>query len=57
VSALCYVGDMCEDDPDELMQAAQALGQQKVPTFMFQDGRHPSGRRVFQDIVKHTNGV
>jgi hypothetical protein len=37
VSALCCVGDMCEDDPDELMQAARALGQQKVPTFMFQE--------------------
>ena len=42
VSALCYVGDMCEDDPDELMQAARALGQPKVPTFMFQEGRNPS---------------
>jgi hypothetical protein len=57
VSALCYVGDMCEDDPDELMQAARALGQQKVPTFMFQEGCNPSARRVFQDIVKHTNGA
>ena len=29
-------------------RAARALGQPKVPTFMFQEGRNPSARRVFR---------
>jgi hypothetical protein len=57
VSALVYVGDMCEDDPDELLQAARALGQQKVPVFMFQEERDPGARRLFREVAKLTNGV
>jgi hypothetical protein len=57
VSALVYVGDMCEDSPDELLQAARALGQHKVPVFMSQEGRDPGARRLFQQVAKLTNGV
>jgi hypothetical protein len=57
VSALCYVGDMCEDRPDELRQAAAALGEQSVPAFMFQEGRDLDGQRAFQDVATLTKGA
>jgi hypothetical protein len=57
VSALCYVGDMCEDNQDGLMQAAQALGQQNVPAFMFQEAHDQNAKKVFQDIAKLTKGA
>ena len=57
VSALCYVGDACEDDLDGLLQAAAALGQQNVPVFMFQEGHDPDTKQAFQDIARLTKGA
>ena len=39
------------------MQAAQVLGQQNVPVFMFQEGRDQDAKRVFQDIARLTKGA
>src|SRR5215813_4902785 len=38
VSALVFVGDAMEENPDTLIHEASELGRLKVPAFMFQEG-------------------
>src|SRR5262249_30926070 len=57
VSALVFVGDACEENPDELATAAAALGRASVPAFMFQEGNDRTVERVFREIVRLSNGV
>lgn len=57
VDALAFVGDACEEDPDQLMQPAAELARLGVPVFMFQEGNIAEVRRTFQDIARVTNGA
>jgi hypothetical protein len=57
VSALVFVGDACEENQDELVTAAAALGRAGVPAFMFQEGDAPTVKRVFREIADLTQGA
>jgi hypothetical protein len=57
INALVYVGDACEDERDELVQAAHNLAALQVPVFIFQEGREPLVQRRFQEIASITNGA
>ena len=54
VSAVVFVGDMCEDTPYTLYDAATGLG---VPVFIFQEGDDIHAAEVFKQIAKLTNGA
>ncbi|MEM8914424.1 MAG: VWA domain-containing protein [Pseudomonadota bacterium] len=57
VNALIFVGDMCEEDIDELGHRAGELGLLGVPAFMFHEGRNPAAASVFRHIAKLTGGA
>lgn len=57
VNALVFVGDMVEEDIDQLGHAAGALGLAGVPAFMFQEGRDPGAANAFKQIAKLTGGA
>jgi len=54
VTAVVFVGDMCEDTPHVLYDAATGLG---VPVFIFQEGDDVHAAEVFSQISKLTNGA
>jgi hypothetical protein len=57
VSALVFVGDALEENPDTLVHDAHELGQLKTPAFMFQEGDIPEVERTFRDIARLTGGA
>src|SRR5215831_20510770 len=57
VSALAFVGDAMEENPDTLAHKAGELGQLKVPVFMFQEGRDRKVEQAFRNIAKLTHGA
>src|SRR6516225_8200336 len=57
VSALVFVGDAMEENPDTLAHEAGELGRLGVPAFMFQEGRDRLVEQTFQDIARLTNGA
>jgi hypothetical protein len=57
VSALVFVGDSVEEDPDKLARDADALGRFGVPAFMFQEGRDREVEQVFREIARLTKGA
>jgi hypothetical protein len=57
VSALVFVGDAMEENPDELAGKASELGRSGLPAFMFQEGRDSTVEGVFRAIAKATNGA
>jgi hypothetical protein len=57
VSALVFVGDAMEENPDTLAHEASELGRLGVPVFMFQEGNNHEVERVFRNIAKLTKGV
>jgi hypothetical protein len=57
VSALVFVGDAMEENPDTLAHEANALGRLRVPAFMFQEGRDPDAEHVFRNIAHLTKGA
>ena len=57
VSALVFVGDAMEENPDTLTHEANELGRLKVPAFMFQEGRDREVEQVFRDIARVTHGA
>lgn len=61
VSGVVFIGDHCEDDPEELMQTAAALGEKHMPVFVFhecEDGDRVSceARTVFKRIAELSGG-
>src|SRR5262245_41133538 len=50
VSALVFVGDAMEENPDALAHEAGELGRLKVPVFTFQEGPDRKVEHVFRDI-------
>jgi hypothetical protein len=57
VSALVFVGDAMEDNPDTLAHEAGELGRFGVPVFMFQEGSDREVEHVFRDIARLTRGA
>src|SRR5262249_43144098 len=57
VSALVFVGDACEEEDDELIPAANELGQVGVPVFMFQEGNSREIEHTFREITRVTHGA
>jgi hypothetical protein len=57
VSALIFVGDAMEENPDTLAHEAGELGRLGVPAFMFQEGRDREVEHVFRNIATLTRGA
>ena len=57
VSALVFVGDCMEEDPDSLAQLAGELGILSVPVFLFQDGTDPIAAKTFSTLARLTRGA
>jgi hypothetical protein len=62
VCGLVFVGDHCEDNADELGELAGALGQRRIPLFVFHecadhDERSLSAKPVFKRMAGASGGV
>lgn len=57
VNALVFVGDVIEEDIDELGHLAGQLGLVGTPVFIFHEGGEPISRRGFQQIARLSNGA
>jgi hypothetical protein len=57
VSALVFVGDAMEENPDTLAHEASELGRLGVPVFMFQEGRDRGAEHTFRTIAQLTRGA
>ena len=57
VSALVFVGDAMEENPDTLAREAGELGRLGVPAFMFQEGHDPDAEHAFRTIASSTRGA
>jgi hypothetical protein len=57
VSALVFVGDAMEENPDTLAHEANELGRLRVPAFMFQEGHDRKVEQVFRNIAELTHGA
>ena len=54
VSALVFIGDACEENPDTLAGTAAGLG---LPVFLFQEGDDEGAAKIFGDIARLTKGA
>ena len=57
VSALVFVGDAMEENPDDVAHQAGELGRLGVPVFTFQEGRDREVEHVFREIARLTHGA
>ena len=57
VNALVFVGDVVEEDIDELGHLAGQLGLVGTPVFIFHEGGEPVSRRGFEQIARLSNGA
>jgi hypothetical protein len=57
VSALVFVGDAVEENPDTLANEAGELGRLGVPVFMFQEGHDREVEHTFRNIAQLTRGA
>ncbi|MCZ6838195.1 MAG: VWA domain-containing protein [Alphaproteobacteria bacterium] len=57
VNALVFVGDVVEEDIDELGHLAGQLGLVGTPVFIFHEGGEPISRRGFEQIARLSNGA
>src|SRR5262245_15679881 len=57
VSALVFVGDAMEENPDALAHEASELGRLGVPAFMFQEGHNREVEQIFRKIARLTHGA
>ncbi|MEK9660651.1 MAG: VWA domain-containing protein [Alphaproteobacteria bacterium] len=57
VDALVFVGDVVEEDVDELGHIAGQLGIVGTPVFVFHEGHEPVSRRVFEQIARLSGGA
>jgi hypothetical protein len=52
INAVIYIGDACEEIPDELYEATCS-----VPVFLFQEGSDPQTGTIFATLAKLTGGA
>jgi hypothetical protein len=57
ISALVFVGDAMEEDPDRLTHLAGELGLLGVPAFVFQEGEEAAAQKTFRQIARLTGGA
>jgi hypothetical protein len=57
VSALVFVGDAMEENPDTVIHEARELGRLHLPVFMFQEGNDPQVEQTFREIAQSTKGA
>ena len=57
VNALVFIGDVIEEDIDDLGHLAGQLGLINTPVFVFQDGGEPVSRMGFEQIARLSNGA
>jgi len=57
ISALVFVGDAMEENPDILIRDAAELGHLGVPAFVFQEGANRSVEQVFRQIASLSHGA
>ena len=57
VSALVYVGDCVEEEPELLFELAGLLGLHGLPVFMFHEGADPLAGEVFRKIASLSGGA
>jgi hypothetical protein len=57
ISALVFVGDALEENPDTVLSAANTLGRLSVPAVMFQEGHNRKVEQTFRDIARATHGA
>ncbi len=57
VNALVFVGDVIEEDIDDLGHLAGQLGLVGTPVFIFHEGGEPVSRRGFQQIARLSHGA
>jgi hypothetical protein len=55
VSAIVYIGDMCEERPETLYDATAALS--GVPCFIFQEGEDRFAAEVFREMARLSHGA
>ncbi len=56
-SALVFVGDAMEENPDDLCTIAGELGLLKLPIFAFQEGADPLSEATFREIARLSGGA
>jgi hypothetical protein len=57
VSALTFVSDAMEENPDALAHEAGELGRLGVPVFVFQEGNNREVEQTFREIARLTHGA
>jgi len=57
VSAIVFVGDCVEENPDLLCDLAGQLGIHSVPIFVFQEGYDPDAEPTFREIARLSGGA
>jgi hypothetical protein len=57
VSALVFIGDAMEENPDALAHKAGELGRLSVPVFMFQEGHNREVEHAFREIARLSHGA
>jgi hypothetical protein len=57
VDAVVFVGDVVEEDIDELGHQAGKLGLVGTPIFVFHEGGEPTSRRAFEQIARLSGGA
>ena len=57
VSAVIFVGDAMEENPDELCRKAGEIALTGTPIFMFQEGTDRATAAVFREIARLTRGA
>lgn len=57
ISAVVFIGDALEEDPDPLCQLAGELGLLGLPLLVFQEGRDPRVEDVFRQLARLSRGA
>ena len=57
VSALVYVGDCLEEDPEALEARAARLGIEGLPAFVFHEGHDPIAGAAFRQLAQLSGGA
>ena len=55
--AAVFIGDCCEEPPDQVISAAGELALFRVPLFVFQEGFDPLARNVFVAMAQASGGA
>nr|WP_184433613.1 VWA domain-containing protein [Roseospira goensis] len=57
VSALVFIGDCVEEEPDGLYGLAGEMGLRKLPAFIFHEGHEPQAERVLTHVARLSGGA